>query len=267
MKICAASVATDDYYPVIDKHIPGGNSLNFAAQCALLGHLASFIGAVGDDDMGRWLVKNVPGLGIDCSRMYQTDGRTASNVLRITEEGERYNLPEDWHNGVYGEFRLSRSDWEFAFSHDAVMITLYDPSIKQFREYSRKNDSVHTTVDCLDNPDIGLLKEILPEVSAVQFSAAPEYEEQLIPLSEKSDTLIIHTRDALGSALFLRGKKYSQPAVKVDKVLDTTGCGDTFHASFTCKYLDGDKVEDCLAFAAGEASKRLAHYGGIELNL
>ncbi|MBN1649501.1 MAG: hypothetical protein JW874_15790 [Spirochaetales bacterium] len=264
MKICAASVATNDYYPVIDRYLPGGNSFNFAAQCAALGHAASFAGAVGEDRMGRWISENSQRLGIDSSHLYIKPGNTASNVLQITEAGERFNYPEDWHGGVYEQFRFSDEDWRFIFSHDAAMITLYDPNIKGFLKHIRPG--MHTTIDCLDNPKTDLLREVLPLVSAVQFSAAPEFENEVFPLSLEYDALIIHTRDALGSAAFHKGRKYHQPAIPVKKVIDTTGCGDTFHASFTCRYLEGNPIEHCLLFAARQAAERLGHYGGIKIN-
>ncbi len=264
MKICAASVATDDYYPIIDKHIPGGNSLNFAAQCAYLGHDASFLGAVGKDRMGDWLVKNIPGLGVDCSHLHRKEGNTASNVLQITGDGERFNYPEDWNGGIYEKYVFTDDDWDFINSHDAFMITLYDPNFREF--IKRKKNSLYTTVDCLDSPDLKLLEEVLPYLSAVQFEAPAGWADDILNLSKKYDTVIIHTRNALGSAVFHKGKTFSQSAVPVKKITDTTGCGDTFHATFTCSFLEGKNIADSLSRAAAQASERLCHYGGIKIN-
>ena len=40
------------------------------------------------------------------------------------------------------------------------------------------------------------------------------------------------------------------PAFKVEKVVDTTGCGDLFHTGFAVRYLETHDLLDCQRFAA-----------------
>ena len=40
------------------------------------------------------------------------------------------------------------------------------------------------------------------------------------------------------------------PAFKVEKVVDTTGCGDLFHTGFAVRYLETHDLMDCQRFAA-----------------
>ena len=40
------------------------------------------------------------------------------------------------------------------------------------------------------------------------------------------------------------------PAFKVEKVVDTTGCGDLFHAGFAVRWLDTHDLMECQRFAA-----------------
>jgi len=40
------------------------------------------------------------------------------------------------------------------------------------------------------------------------------------------------------------------PAFKVEKVVDTTGCGDLFHAGFAIRYLETQDLLACQQFGA-----------------
>ncbi|XP_024028251.1 uncharacterized protein LOC21403639 [Morus notabilis] len=69
---------------------------------------------------------------------------------------------------------------------------------------------------------------------------------------------------ARGSALFVEGEEpIKQPVIAAEKVLDTTGAGDTFTASFAVALVEGKSKKECLKFAAAAASLCVQVKGAI----
>ena len=52
-------------------------------------------------------------------------------------------------------------------------------------------------------------------------------------------------------------------AVKVDAVIDTTGCGDSYHAGFVCSYMLENDIEKAMRVGSEIAAETLKHYGGF----
>lgn len=69
------------------------------------------------------------------------------------------------------------------------------------------------------------------------------------------------TLGSKGYVALVEGRIIQRPAYPV-KAVDTTGCGDVFHAGFVYGLLQGWRVEQCLDFAAWAASKVALQLGG-----
>ena len=51
--------------------------------------------------------------------------------------------------------------------------------------------------------------------------------------------------------------------MKVDTVIDTTGCGDSYHAGFVCSYILEKDIEKAMSVGSEIAAETLMHYGGF----
>ena len=84
-------------------------------------------------------------------------------------------------------------------------------------------------------------------------------------LAEYGPSVVGVTLGARGYVALAGNRIIERPAYQVDSV-DTTGCGDVFHAGFTYGLIKGWKVDKCLdfgAWAAAEVSLELGGRAGI----
>ena len=70
----------------------GGSAANVAACAARAGVSVRFIGCVGEDELGEWLVSSSRADGVDVR--VQRRGRTGSVVVLVGPDGERTMLPD-----------------------------------------------------------------------------------------------------------------------------------------------------------------------------
>ena len=69
---------------------PGGAPANVAVGLARLGCPSTFLGKVGDDVLGRFMIDTLKGYGVNTFHMYKTDHvRTGAVFVTLTENGER----------------------------------------------------------------------------------------------------------------------------------------------------------------------------------
>lgn len=69
---------------------PGGAPANVAVGIARLGHRVGFLGQVGDDEFGHFLVDTLQSHGVDVSSMrFSSEARTALAFVSLLAEGER----------------------------------------------------------------------------------------------------------------------------------------------------------------------------------
>ncbi len=252
-----------DFFPELDTIYVGGNSLNFATQCKLLGYEnTAVIGAVGKDRFGKLIENHLDTSNIDRSRLYRIDAPTASNKIFINEKGDRYFKEDSWNGGAFDTFRLSEKDWESLADSKIVAMPAGDPNLKELLQ--RRNENQLIVIDFLDYLGIDFIKKHIDNIDIVFLSGKEEMLDELQELSFQKGKLIVPTLGAKGSVAFFENKSYSQKAIEVDKVVDTTGCGDSFQAAFSIEWLKTKDIEKSLKAGSIAASKVLSFIGGVK---
>ncbi|HEX2946539.1 MAG TPA: PfkB family carbohydrate kinase [Clostridia bacterium] len=266
MKFLAMTVFCVDFFNSTGEVFVGGNSLNFAVQCAKSGISdISLLGAIGDDTYGNLIKDYIRPFGFDASHLHTLTGRTASNRIYNDENGDRYFMSDSWDGGVYGTFRLSEDDWNFAADFDVIAMPANNPNYPELLK--RKTSRNRLAVDFLDLRDYGLIEKSLPCLDLLFISGDEAVIEKLVPMSLSTAATLVVTLGSHGSAAISTGRVYRTAAVSVDSIVDTTGCGDAYIAAFCADRYRGGSIESSMLAGSQAASKVLAWRGGVENGL
>ncbi len=99
------------------------------------------------------------------------------------------------------------------------------------------------------------------ETEAKILSREDNIEEAAVRLSTYGIDEIIITCGKKGSLIYSKGKFYPIPSFPVKKLVDTTGCGDTYMAGYIYKRLKSSDIGESGRFAAAMASLKLEKSG------
>lgn len=261
MKAACFSVAAMDYFPALAAHFPGGNALNQALRFRQIGHESAFIGAIGDDLAGERILALLQAQGVDVSRCCRRSGRTASNQIINDAQGERFGVEGAWDNGVYHGFVLGEEDW--ALAGGCEVWATHANGVNFDEALARKTTAHCLAVDFLHFTTYELLEKGRHAIDIAYFGGTPDMAEDLQRLSSQQAGVIVLTLGAQGSMAFAQGKAWHQAALPLDRVLDTTGCGDAFQAAFTAHFYDTKNIAGALLAGASLGREAASHHGGV----
>lgn len=251
--------------------VVGSSSAIFACGAARLGLRVAFVGVVGDDAMGRFMLDAMRTRGIDVSacRVDATVPTGASVILAgnadraiLTAPGTVPLLRDDDIPAALVS-RARHLHVGSLFLLDALRPRLAD------RFAAVRRAGLTTSFDCNWDPrgtwDGGLWR-ILDQTDVFFPNAAEarritgrnSLEDAALALVAAGPRVVAVKCGADGAfAAEPDGTFTRMPAIAVDSV-DTTGAGDSFDAGFLAAWLAGRPVRDCLAvgIACGSLSTR-----------
>jgi len=249
---------------------PGGSAANLSVAVARLGVSAGFIGRVGNDFFGQFLIEQFQKENVNISQL-QVDDKVGTALLFVivTENGERTMYT---FRGANVYLSPEQVDMDYVRSADILHVSGYtlisDPQRKtalQILDTAKKAgvfisfdagvlapikaaSRVHSIL-----PSINLLFLNELEAASLMGIKPPESAaESILGLGPEIVALKLGER---GCLVLNKYKKFHSPAFKVD-VVDTTGAGDAFDAGFLLGIKEGWSLEKtaCFANAVGALS-------------
>ncbi len=216
---------------------PGGTAANVAVGLASAGVETGFAGYVGEDELGLKLLRSLEESAIQELHIQTLPGDSNNVLLLINESGERtiIGLTEDRLDQV------SIQDVDLS-ADDFVVFVLWRPHFLGDLEYAKKNG-------CTVIVGIEALKSI-PQISAdICIGSGSDITAELdiaSCLTRFGRIVITHGVDGADQYWEEGGeiRKIHQPAIKVDKVIDTTGAGDSFLAGYIKGLIDPVPAND-----------------------
>lgn len=253
----------------------GSSSAIMACAAARLGLRTAFVGVVGDDAFGRFMLDAMTERGIDM-RSCIVDDALATGVSVILSQGDDRAILT--HLGAISALRADQVDRallrEARHMHVGgyFLLDALRPGLAElFREARREGlgTSLDTNWDPRDrwNDELASVLAqtdvLFPNAEeARRIAGRSSLDEAIDALGDVVPTVAVKL-GAAGGRAGRDGRQASAPSLAIELV-DTTGAGDTFDAGFLYGHLNGWTLDDALrlACACGSLSTRAA--GGTE---
>ncbi len=261
MKYAYFSLASVDYYPQQDRYYAGGNALNQSIRASQLGCETAFIGALGNDKHGKMLHKLLLQNNVDITHTRFIEGTTATNNIINDENGERFGEDGTWIGGVYENYRFQSEHWKYLRHFQCWSTHCHCPNFME--TISRKGPEHSLCVDYLHLPEIQVLEQSIDHVDIAYVGGEKDIVDYLSNIAANTESLIVLTLGKDGSIAFSGKQKFTQPALPVNNIVDTTGCGDAFQAAFTISYLQNKNIGNALKAGAISGRQATSHYGAV----
>jgi ribokinase len=236
---------------------PAGGGAVAAVQLARLAGEATFLTALGDDELARRSRARLAELGVivrDATR----ESPTRRGLTFLDSQGERTIITIGERLAPRGRDPL---DWDDLGRADGVYLTAAD------------QEGLHAARAAgvlVASPRAGrLLHEAGVRLDALVYSDRDELETAFARALDPPPTLLVATRGAEGGRYeSAQGQSGSWPAAPLPgPVADTYGAGDSFAAALTFALARGDDPEAALALAARAGAVCLTGRGPYERQL
>lgn len=248
----------------------GGPVATAIVTLARLGARTAMIDTVGDDWRAQILLDEFKQEGVNTEHVLQHEGSTSStaSIAVRREDGARSIIyfpgtagdlhPEDLPrtaietasilhiNGRHWDACLQAVDW----ARRAGVQVSFDGGANRYRDELR--ELVPLTDIC-----------IVALEFAQCYTRETELEKAAGKLLDEGPELVVITDGIKGSGIYPQdGSPFHQPAYLFPKVVDTTGCGDSYHGAFLFGLCKEILYKEAAKLASAVAALNSQHLGG-----
>jgi len=262
----------------------GSSSAIFACGAARLGLRVAFVGVVGDDAFGRFMLEAMAGRGIDVAACVVDPAEPTGATVILTSGRDRAMLTAMGSIGAFdvdavteallarsrhvhsGGFYLQERSRDrlpafFAAARARGLTTSFDTNWDPTERWDGgvrdmlraadlffPNAAEATRIVGLDDPELA--------ASALAETGA----------DGRSDggPIVVVKRGASGAVAARAGEAPIRVAAMPIDPVDTTGAGDSFNAGFLRAWLDGGTLGDCLELGAVCGALSTQAVGGVD---
>jgi ribokinase len=248
----------------------GGSAANTIVGLARLGVSTGFIGAVGKDSDGDFLIAELQREGVDTSAVARLDAPTGIIIALVDEKGERtmYAYP-----GANDLLRLTEESITYAsrakYLHFSSFVGEYGFEAQRALLAKFKKQKLSFAPGMLYAKERCLveLKEFISASEVIFLNkeeafhlTGNEYERGAEMLLDMGARIVVVTLGEKGCFIASDREKLRVPAFKTE-VVDTTGAGDAFAAGFLYGMLKSYDLESCGKLGNFVAARCIAQVG------
>ena len=270
---CHDVVASVDRFPPLDTKAPvqglleqgGGPAATASVAIARLEGRVALLSAVGDDERGARILRELQAEGVDVSACVRERGASSPLSLVVVD------LAASTRTIFYssGTMRLRRSDLrpDLIASARVLLVDTDLPEATPDACRIAREAGVPVVLDVGEPKPLAL--ELLPEAdypvppleTARWLTGATEPEDAALGLLRGHARAVVVTMGAQGYVVATPEGVWREPAFQVD-VADTTGAGDAFHGGFALAIARGMEAREAARFASAVAGLKCRKPGG-----
>lgn len=236
----------------------GGKGLNQAAAAAKAGAVTRFVGAVGTDDGGEFLLDAAAGAGVDIAAVRRVVGVSGTAWIPVQPDGENAIIVIGGANLTVTE--LTRAEQEIVAGAN-VLLTQLETPISAVIQAVQVAAASGTTVVLNASPVRELPRELLEATDVLvvnehEVSALGGVEALTVPT-------VVVTRGGDGVLIADREGEHVVPAIRAE-VVDTTGAGDTFAGYLAAELAKGLAMTDAVKRAVVAGAIAVERAGALQ---
>jgi len=266
-----------DYFPKPDTKMRmatrlragGGQAATALVTVARQGLRAAFCGVLGDDELSSFTVREMEREGVDCSSVvYQADARPHYAIVIVNQNPPQRSIIYT-DEGVF-DVPDSYLTEEFVKSCRVLfMDSTLTSAGRRLIELSRRfHIPLVADLELNSNP---LLADFAQEIDHLIIgtemaehltgSSDPHVAVEKLRNADRSCCVVTAGKEgcwySVGS-----GPVQHVPAMTIESVVDTTGCGDVFHGAYAACIAQGESIDLAVQVAVYAAGLKATKAGG-----
>ncbi|MBN2154990.1 MAG: carbohydrate kinase family protein [Candidatus Lokiarchaeota archaeon] len=257
---------------IYEEYFGGGVTANYVVSTSRLGVPSAFIGAVGDDDAGEFLIRDMKNEGVNTNYLtMQKEKKSAVNfIFVIKDTGEKTIIQSPYMQST----KLSPEDLNIDMfkSPKVLHTTCIHPDVTLEAMKLAKEEGLVISLDLESQIAIRGLKALKPFLNFVDVllpnkmgamaltkkNSPIEAAKEFINMGISCVVITLGDKGAIG---LTKEDTFESPAFKVQAV-DATGAGDTFCGGFTFAYIIKKwTLQKSLIFANACAAMKMTQLG------
>lgn len=246
----------------------GGTGTNIAVAAAKLGCPTALCAFVGNDFPGSY-ERQIEESGLILDEFqhvdkYETSGAVVVNDPNMTQKVVFYQGPQGFADdiGIMLSSNAKRSKYtHFCTGQPSYYLRVMDDIMGKTKISVDPAQESHRIWNS-DNFPKALLRSNALFCNNFEAESLRKYA-QLDDILDAAVDLVVCTCGAEGSRARYKGENLSIPLVRADKVVDPTGCGDTYRAGFYTALYKGFDVPEALTIASTVASFVVQETGAL----
>jgi len=274
---------TRDYHRYL-----GGSPTNVAMNSTRLGLNTTLVATVGNDGFGSYILDRLSSVGVNTNHVNVIEDKSTSVIFVSRSNGTPDFIPYREADCCIYEEQISEQILSktkiyhttcFALSKNPAQKTILKKAQEAYSlgcqlsidvNYAKKlwssQEEAFRVIKtyCSFNPLVKISEDDMERL----FEKELPHEEIFNFFHNEGVDIVCLTLGSKGVKLSQKGKEIIQlPAIKIEKVMDSTGAGDAFWSGFLFAYIKEKTIDECLDIALKLAALKLQNVGRLPDNI